>query len=670
MNGIVLIVDDSLTVRMDVTEALEAAGFRTLPCATAAEARSILSRGQVALAILDVVLPDGDGIELLREIRIWAPGVRVLMLSSEAEVKDRVLALQIGADDYVGKPYDLNFVVARARELLTDAGRPPIARASVLVIDDSPTFREELRHALEGAGYAVILAASGEEGLRLAASSRPAAVLVDGVLPGLDGATVIRKIRLDAALRGTPCILFTGSEDRSSELRALDAGADAFVRKEDDLEIILARLAAVLRAVTAERIDTASLFGPKRILAVDDSVTYLQELASLLRGQGYDVVMTRSGEEAIELLSVQAVDCILLDMIMPGLGGKETCRLIKASPGVRDIPLVLLTSLDDRASMLDGLSSGADDYISKASEFEVLNVRVRAQMRRKQFEDEHRRIRDELLRSELVAMEERAARQLAEARGSLVNELERKNKELEVFSYSVSHDLRAPLRSMEGFSRLLLEDHAEQLDEQGLDYLRRIQGGAKRMGELIDDLLNLSRINASQLHREPIDLSSIVTAVWDGLRRADPGRKITIVIEPRIAVDGDRRLMTVVFENLLGNAWKFTSKVESPRVEFGVELRETGNVYFVRDNGAGFDMAYAATLFAPFRRLHREDEFAGTGIGLATVYRVIDRHGGRVWAEAAVGMGATVYFTLPTVRALGRSSEGSKRVVAPSGPPS
>jgi light-regulated signal transduction histidine kinase (bacteriophytochrome) len=330
----------------------------------------------------------------------------------------------------------------------------------------------------------------------------------------------------------------------------------------------------------------------------------------------------------------------------------------------------LLTSLDDRASMLDGLSSGADDYISKASEFEVLNVRVRAQMRRKQFEDEHRRIRDELLRSELVAMEERAARQLAEARGSLVNELERKNKELEVFSYSVSHDLRAPLRSMEGFSRLLLEDHAEQLDEQGLDYLRRIQGGAKRMGELIDDLLNLSRINASQLHREPIDLSSIVTAVWDGLRRADPGRKITIVVEPRVAVDGDRRLMTVVFENLLGNAWKFTGKVDSPRVEFGVELRETGNVYFVRDNGAGFDMAYAATLFAPFRRLHREDEFAGTGIGLATVYRVIDRHGGRVWAEAAVGMGATVYFTLPAVRALGRSSEGSKRVVAPSGPPS
>jgi len=668
MNGIVLIVDDSITVRMDVTEALEAAGFRTLPCATVAEARAALARGQVSLVILDVVLPDGDGIDLLREIRIWAPGVRVVMLSSEAEVKDRVRALQIGADDYVGKPYDLGYVIARARELLTEAAPPPIARASVLVIDDSPTFREELRHALEGAGYKVLLAASGEEGLRLAASSRPAAVLVDGVLPGFDGATVIRKIRLDAALRGTACILFTGSEDRKSELRALDAGADAFVRKEEDLEVILARLTAVLRAVTAERIDTASLFGPKRILAIDDSATYLNEIGALLRGQGYDVVMARSGEEGLELLSVQAVDCILLDLIMPGLGGKETCRLIKASPGVRDIPLILLTSLDDRASMLDGLGSGADDYIPKSSEFEVLNVRVRAQLRRKQFEDEHRHIRDDLLRSELVAMEERAARQVAETRAALVNELERKNKELEAFSYSVSHDLRAPLRAMDGFSRLLLEDYGTQLDERGQDYLRRIRTGATRMGELIDALLDLSRINSAELRREAIDLSAIAFAVSDSLRRNEPGRQVTMVIEPRLTAQGDRRLLRIVFENLLQNAWKFTSKVEAARVEFGVEPVERGGAFFVRDNGAGFDMAYASTLFAPFRRLHREDEFPGTGIGLATVHRVIDRHGGRVWAEAAEGKGATVFFTLPPARAVSRLSEG--RRVRASGPAS
>jgi two-component system NtrC family sensor kinase len=657
MNGIVLIVDDSLTVRMDLTDALEAAGFRTLPCATLAEARAALARGQISLAILDVVLPDGDGVDLLREIRLRADGVRVIMLSSEAEVSTRIRALQIGADDYVGKPYDLTYVIARARELLTDATSAPIARASVLVIDDSPTFREALRDALEAAGYSVVLAATGEEGLRLAASNRPAAVLVDGILPGLDGAGVIRKIRLDAALRDTPCILFTSTDDKSTEFRALDAGADAFVRKEDDLDLILARLAAVLRAVTAERVDTASLFGPKRILAVDDSPTYLQEVASLLRGEGYDVVLCRSGEEAIELLSVQTVDCILLDLMMPGLGGKETCRRIKASPVVRDIPLIVLTSLDDRASMLEGLGSGADDYISKSAEFEVLSVRVRAQMRRKQFEDEHRRIRDELLKSELVTMEERAARKLADTRGALVVELERKNKELEVFSYSVSHDLRAPLRAMDGFSRLLLEDYGPQLDDRGRDYLRRIRDGASRMGELIDDLLKLSRINSTELRRETIDLSDLVETVCEGLRRAEPSREVATVVEPRLLVDADRRLMRVVLENLLGNAWKFTSKVASARVEIGVEHRETGNVYFVKDNGAGFDMAHAATLFAPFRRLHRADDFPGTGIGLATVYRVVDRHGGRVWAEGAIGQGATVFFTLSGAR---RPSSESK----------
>ncbi len=645
----VLIVDDSLTVRMDIAEALEVEGVRTVPCGTAAEARAALATGTIALVILDVILPDGDGIDLLKEIRTAASNVRVLMLSSEAEVKDRIRALEVGADDYVGKPYDLGYVVARARELL--APRPSItATATVLVIDDSPTFRDALRDALEGAGYAVLLSSTGEEGLRVAAGSRPDAVLVDGVLPGWDGATVIRKIRLDAALRGTPCMLLTSAADKDSELDSLDAGADAFVRKEDDLEVILVRLAAVLRARPAARVETASLFGPKRILAVDDSATYLHELAALLRSEGYDVVMARSGEEAIEMLTVQSVDCILLDLLMPGLGGKETCKRIKLSPLVRDIPLILLTALEDRRSMLEGLSIGADDYISKSSEFEVLNVRVRAQMRRKQFEDEHRRIREELLKAEISAMEERAARQVAEARASLVMELERKNKELEAFSHSVSHDLRAPLRAMDGFSHMLLDEYGNSLDERARDYLRRVRAGAKRMSELIDDLLALSRIGRADLRREAVELSEMVGQVCEDIRRSEPERQVTFAVAPHLSAQADGGLMRVVFENLIGNAWKFTGKVERAHIEFGVETRDGGRVFFIRDNGAGFDMAYADTLFAPFRRLHKEKDFPGTGIGLATVYRVIDRHGGRVWAEGVVGGGATVFFTVPPPR--------------------
>ena len=329
------------------------------------------------------------------------------------------------------------------------------------------------------------------------------------MLPGIDGATVIRTLRLDAALRDVPCVLLTGADDRGAELRALDAGADAFVRKDEEIEVILARLGASLRreAGSAAREPTSAL-GPKKILAVDDSPTYLSELASVLREDRYDVVLARSGEEALELLAVQSVDCILLDLVMPGLGGHETCRRIKAAPSMRDTPLILLTSLDDRDAMIRGLGAGADDYIQKSSEFEVLKARVRAQIRRKQFEDENRRIRETLLQKELEAQEARGARELAETRAVLVEELERKNRELEAFSYSISHDLRAPLRVIDGFSQALLEDCGERLDAKGKEHLQRIRAGAQRMAALIDDMLALSRVGRADLERERVDLSA------------------------------------------------------------------------------------------------------------------------------------------------------------------
>ncbi|TAK22096.1 MAG: response regulator [Chloroflexota bacterium] len=651
----VLIVDDSLTVRMDLVEAFEEAGFQTRPCATVAEARQALVDGEFGVVVLDVLLPDGHGVELLRELRASpaTSAAAILMLSTEAEVRDRIRGLQTGADEYVGKPYERGYLVARAREL-SRARRADGAeeRPTILVIDDSATFREELRPALEAAGYRVATATTGEDGLRMAADRLPSAIIVDSVLPGVDGATVIRHVRLDAALRGVPCILLTASEERGTELRALDAGADTFVRKDEDMDVILARVAAILRrAPTAIPGDTtASLLGPKRILAVDDSVTYLQELASTLRDDGYDVVLARSGEEALDLLAVQPVDCILLDLMMPGLSGQETCRRIKAAPIVRDVPVIMLTALEDRSAMIDGLSAGADDYVPKSGEFEVLRARVRAQIRRKQFEEENRRIREELLRRDFEMAEARAARELAETRVALASELERKNKELEAFSYSVSHDLRVPLGSIDGFSQILLEDYADKLDAEGREYLRHIRGSALRMAELIDDLLELARVGRAELSRGPVDLSTSARAIADGFLRVDPERKVVFDIPDSLIVDADGRLMRVLLENLLGNAWKFTSKVPEARIEFGLIEWEGSKTFFIRDNGAGFDMTYAAKLFNPFQRLHGEDEFPGTGIGLATVQRVVDRHGGRVWAEGAVGRGATVFFTVPSNR--------------------
>jgi DNA-binding response OmpR family regulator len=652
VNEAVLIVDDSLTVRMDLVGAFEAAGFRCLPCASLAEARTALAASTVDLVVLDMLLPDGEGIELLGEIRgnARAAHAPILMLSTEAEVKDRIRGLQTGADEYVGKPYDTLYVISRARELLRGRAGQAARKATVLIIDDSMTFRETLRVALENDGYETLVAGTGEAGLRIAADQRPGAILVDGELPGIDGPTVIRHIRIDTALRNIPCVLLTASDDRGAELRALDAGADAFVRKDQDVEVILARLTAVLRSATlsVSNESTSSLLGPKKVLAVDDSSTYLHELADALRIEGYDVVLARSGEEALEMLAVQPVDCILLDLLMPGMGGKEACRRIKSAPVVRDIPLIMLTAMEDREAVIEGLAAGADDYISKSNEMEVLKARVRAQIRRKQFEDENRRIREELLHKELEATEARAARELAEARAKLVSKLEKKNKELEAFSYSVSHDLRTPLRTIDGFSKMLLEDYGDELQGQAKEYLNNVCASAQRMNELIDGMLDLSRVGRVEMTRTSVDLSELARAIVAELRKNEPGRNVDCEIEDGLVVEADGRLMRIALDNLIGNAWKFTAKVAAARITFVTERHDGEPVYVVRDNGSGFNMKYAGKLFNPFQRLHSEAEFSGTGIGLATVHRVVDRHGGRIWAEGKEGVGAAMHFTLPS----------------------
>jgi PAS domain S-box-containing protein len=403
----VLIVDDSLTVRMDLNDAFAAAGFTAVAAGSLAEARGALAQQRFALVLLDVLLPDGDGLEFLQELKAdpASASLPVLVLSTEAEVRDRVRALHTGADDYVGKPYEIGYVLGRARELIDRraAASTNSGDALVLLIDDSVSVREALSNVLQTAGYQVATASSGEEGLRLAAARRPDVVVVDGMLPGgIDGTTVVRRLKLDVALRHTPCLMLTGSAQRDDELQALEAGADAFLRKSADSAEILLRLGTLLRSAPPRGSSSGggfSLSGPKRILAVDDSPTYLNSLADELRGEGYEVVKARSGQEALDLLAAQTVDCILLDLVMPGLSGHEACRRIKSDVRWRDIPLMVLTALEERDAMIEGLAAGADDYITKSGEFAVLKARLRAQLRRRQVEEESRRAREDLVRA-------------------------------------------------------------------------------------------------------------------------------------------------------------------------------------------------------------------------------------------------------------------------------
>jgi light-regulated signal transduction histidine kinase (bacteriophytochrome) len=241
-----------------------------------------------------------------------------------------------------------------------------------------------------------------------------------------------------------------------------------------------------------------------------------------------------------------------------------------------------------------------------------------------------------------VAVRSRAEKALRHSKAAT----EAANKELEAFSYSVAHDLRAPLRSIDGFSLALIEDCAEDLQAEGKTYLGHVRDSAQHMSRLIDGLLSLSRLGRTAMHLERIDLVSVARAVFERLRRNDPDRSVELAIPAEMFVVADARLLEIVLENLLGNAWKFTNRLANAHLEVGRLPRAGPLIFFVRDDGAGFDMAYAGKLFAVFQRLHTPSEFDGTGIGLANVERIIHRHGGRIWGESEVGRGATFFFTL------------------------
>lgn len=629
----VLLVDDSLTVRMDLSEAFEESGFEVRPCGNLSQAREALGRQHWDVIVLDVILPDGDGIELLAEVRAQLCDSVVLLLSTESEVKARIRGLRTGADEYVGKPYDRDYVVDRARQLVE--ARNPKNRDEkplILLVDDSSTVRKTYQRALEEHGYRVLTAVSGEEGLRLTALYRPAALIVDGNLPGIDGCTVIRRVRLDGALRAIPCLLLTGSG--TSEQQSLEAGADAFLSKEEDLATILARLAAVIRGVGETAEMTTSLLGPKKLLMVNQQAN----LVEALKGEGYDLISAHSGDEGLELLSVQRVDCILLTTTELDL-----CRRIKDTPGLRDIPLMVVTEREEAETTVDCLAAGADDTIVRSSDLQLLRARLRAQLRRRQLESERRLVQQALLQKELDAAQRQAASQLAEARAVLIAQLEEKNRELEAFSYSVSHDLRAPLRAILGFSSAMDRECAETIGEKGNFFLSRILKAGERMNLLIDDMLALASISTAYLDLRNCDLSELCRQIVDDLRAAHPDRQVDVQASEGLKAVADPRLLKILLENLVGNAWKFTGHTEAARIEIS---SPSPGLFVIRDNGAGFDMAAAEKLFAPFQRLHSASQFEGTGVGLATVQRVVSRHGGKIWAESSPDQGAAFFFQL------------------------
>ena len=412
------------------------------------------------------------------------------------------------------------------------------------------------------------------------------------------------------------------------------------------------------------------------VLIVDDKPENLYLLRTLLSAKGYAVTEAMNGEQALVSARQTLPDLIVSDILMPVMDGFALCRAWKADEQLKLIPFVFYTATYTEAKDKEfALNLGADLFLVKPQEIHVFlheiekvlaieGTQNRSKVRPVEVKevDFYRQYNVRLVRKledkvEEIAQKNRAlaAKELAlyEANARLekrvaqrTQELEAVNKEMEAFNYSVSHDLRAPLRRIDGFSQALHEEYAVQLGEQGQDYLQRICRAVGHMGELIDGMLELSRLNHSELVRESVNLSALAEVEITRLREAEPDRKVEVYIRPDIVVEGDRRLLGIVFNNLLSNAWKFTVKTTQAYIEFGVTERESEAAYFITDNGAGFDMQHAEKLFGAFQRLHATEEFPGIGIGLASVARSIHRHGGRVWAEGEIDKGATFYFVL------------------------
>jgi signal transduction histidine kinase len=362
-----------------------------------------------------------------------------------------------------------------------------------------------------------------------------------------------------------------------------------------------------------------------RLLIVDDEAAHLRALCDTLGTLDYETAGCGSGEEAIALLRSQSFDLILSDLKMPGMDGISLLRqALELDPTMMGI---IMTGEGSISTAVAAMQSGAFDYILKPFKLATaLPVLARALKVRK-------------LRADNAALEAQVHRQL--------KQLEAANSDLESFSYSVSHDLRGPLHVIEGFSNILASRHAQQLDEKGMHYLDRIRASVGQMNQLVEGLLRLSSVARQQLASQTVDMNALVHAVLDELHHEGllPG-STTLNVAPLPAAWGDAVLLRQALKNLLSNAAKFSARSERAEVSIGSMKREGEEVYFIRDNGAGFDMSYAQRLFEPFQRFHRPEEYAGTGVGLSIVQRVIARHGGRIWVETAAGEGACFYFSL------------------------
>jgi PAS domain S-box-containing protein len=588
-SGTILIVDDVLENLRLLSKMLSAQGYKTRAVKTGLEAIASANAELPDLILLDIRLPDISGYEVCTTLKAneITSVVPVVFLSALNETEEKLRGFAAGGVDYITKPFASEEVLVRVQTYL-EMGR----------------LRLQLK----------------EQNRELQLKNEQLQV------------------------EGTEC------------KRAAEKLAESFAKVEDskiatlnlleDLktEIELRKRTEELLRETSDYLNSLIDYANAPIITwdVQHKITRFNHAFEGLTGYSVSEMV---GKELPILFSKDSRDESLRKIAQTSSGELWKAVEIPIQRKDGEIRVALWNSANifdkEGKEIVATIAQGQDITERKRVEKEFIGLNTELE---RTVSERTRELRDsQLALLNLVDDLNQTSRGLAFANDAL----DAVNKELAAFSYSVSHDLRAPLRSIDGFSNALLEDCEDKLDDDGKKYLERIRWATQNMGRLIDDMLNLSRVTQSEFRQEQVDLSKMVHEIIDTNQQKNPLNGMTVNIQEDIIVQGDQRLMHIAMTNLLDNAWKFTGKQEHPQVEFGAIVKDGERIIFVRDNGVGFDMNYVGKLFGAFQRLHRFDEFPGTGIGLATVRRVMNRHGGQAWAESEVGKGATFFFTLP-----------------------
>ena len=537
-----------------------------------------------------------------------------------------------------------------------------MSKLRILHLEDSPSDALFVELALKDNGFDPDMVRVQNEAQFTAAldKHRPELILVDNGVPGFDGAEALKLAR--RACPEIPFIFVSGSTEEETVMERLNAGATDYVSKDH-----LWQLTTALRRALAPhprqpeppaRIDVSRPGG--HVQAMKRLVAAVQEL-SLARN--LDAVMAVVRRAARELTGADGATFVLREGDKCHYADEDAIEPLWKG---QRFPISACVSgwamLNRRPAVIPDIFSDprvpADAYRPTfVKSLVMVPIRTESPIgaignywaRPHEATPEEVELLQTLANTTSVALENvQLYRELEQRVQDRTAQLEQANRELETFSYSVSHDLRAPLRSINGFIGLLAEECGPALNEQAWTYISRARSQTARMAMLIDDLLRLAKISRTELKHQSVDLSAMAYALSEHLRSQQPGQKSEWRLQNGLRATGDARLIQVALENLLSNAWKYSSKTEKSVIEFGAMPDADGfQRFFVRDNGAGFDMKFAAKLFTPFQRLHGDEEFSGTGVGLATVQRILERHGGKIWAEATVGQGATFFFSLP-----------------------